>query len=188
MRDEACRTSRCGRFHPKGLHCGLELRRIERLCRWGRKAELLFQNEKLDDAEAALQKALDLNPNYPYGLYLRGQFRLREGEVPGALILLRKAADLYDAGARDILGHLYMVIFDCEMKLNHPVAARAAAELSLRADASNAELVKGIDTVFGPNNPNLPAAAKEKHAYRALPATAPAAKTISASTGVSGGM
>jgi tetratricopeptide (TPR) repeat protein len=141
---------------------------------WGRKAELLFQNEKFDDAEAALQKALDLNPSYPYGLYLRGQFRLREGEVPGALILLRKAADLYDASARDILGHLYMVIFDCEMKLNHPVAARAAAELSLRADASNAELVKGIDTVFGPSNPNLPAAAKKKHTYHALPAHAPA--------------
>ena len=35
---------------------------------WGRKAEMLYANEKVDEAESALQKALDLNPNYPYGL------------------------------------------------------------------------------------------------------------------------
>jgi tetratricopeptide (TPR) repeat protein len=153
---------------------------------WGRKAELLYQNDKPDEAEAALQKALDLNPNYPYGLFLRGQFRLREGELPGALILLRKAADLYDPAARDILGHLYMVIFDSEMKLNHPVAARAAADLSLRADPSNAELAKGIETVFGPNNPNLPATAKQKHTYRSLPASAPAERRAAWDRALSG--
>lgn len=139
---------------------------------WGRKAELLDRNEKLEEAEAALQKALDLNPNYPYGLYLRGQFRLREGEIPGALLLFRKAADLYDTSAREILSHIYVVIFDCEMKLNHPVAARAAAEMSLRTMA-NPEIAKGVDTVFGPENPNLPAAAKQKYVYKSLPAGAP---------------
>ncbi|MCS7047051.1 MAG: tetratricopeptide repeat protein, partial [Gemmataceae bacterium] len=58
---------------------------------WGRKAELLFNNDKQEEAEAALQKALELNPNYPYGLFLRGQFRLYEGELPGALLLFRRA-------------------------------------------------------------------------------------------------
>lgn len=139
---------------------------------WGRKAELLDRNEKAEEAEAALQKALDLNPNYPYGLFLRGQFRLREGELPGALLLFRKAADLYDPSAREILGHIYVVIFDCEMKLNHPIAARAAAEMSLKIKP-DAEIAKGVDTVFGANNPNLPASAKQKYVYQTLPAHAP---------------
>jgi tetratricopeptide (TPR) repeat protein len=141
---------------------------------WGRKAELLAHNEKIEEAEAALQKALEINPHYPFGLFLRGQFRLREGELPGALILYRKAAELYDPTARELLAHVHMVIFDCEMKLNHPVAARAAAELSLRADPGQAELAKGIDTVFGAGNPNLPESAKRKYAYKSLPAGAPA--------------
>ncbi len=140
---------------------------------WGRKAELLAHNEKIEEAETALQKALEINPNYPFGLFLRGQFRLREGELPGALILFRKAAELYDPTARALLAHVNMVIFDCEMKLNHPVAARAAAELSLRADPGQAELAKGIDTVFGPGNPNLPESAKRKYVYKSLAATAP---------------
>src|SRR5262245_14724378 len=140
---------------------------------WGRKAEMLDRNEKLDEAEAALQKALDLNPNYPYGLFLRGQFRLREGEIPGALLLFRKAADLYDPSVREILGHIYVVIFDCEMKLNHPIAARAAAEMSLRIKPDG-EIARGVDTVFGDKNPNLPASAKNKYAYQSLSTGAPA--------------
>src|ERR1700758_1224991 len=39
---------------------------------WGRKAQLLFENERFDDAEKALDKALELNPGYPFGHYLRG--------------------------------------------------------------------------------------------------------------------
>src|SRR4051812_7286193 len=56
----------------------------------GRKAQLLYQNGRADEAEAALQKALELNPKYAFGHYLRARFRLYEGEVPGALMLLRK--------------------------------------------------------------------------------------------------
>src|SRR5262249_44964327 len=32
---------------------------------WGRKAQLLYQSNRVDEAEAALQKAFDLNPRYP---------------------------------------------------------------------------------------------------------------------------
>jgi len=42
---------------------------------WGRKAQLLYQNDKVDDAENALQKALEINPNYAFGHLLRGMFR-----------------------------------------------------------------------------------------------------------------
>ena len=32
---------------------------------WGRKAQLLYQNEKVEEAENALQKALEINPRLP---------------------------------------------------------------------------------------------------------------------------
>ena len=51
---------------------------------WGRKAQLLYQNNKVDEAEAALQKAFEANPSYPFGHLLRGLFRQEEGEINGA--------------------------------------------------------------------------------------------------------
>src|SRR5258708_25216058 len=62
---------------------------------WGKLAELLARNGKLEEAEAALGQAFTLNPNYPYGNLLRAQFRLMEGELIGGLLLLRKAAEHY---------------------------------------------------------------------------------------------
>src|SRR5947199_9119049 len=46
---------------------------------WGRKAELLFQQGRTDEGEEVLQKAFDLNPNYPWGLALRAPLRAAEG-------------------------------------------------------------------------------------------------------------
>src|SRR5262245_33390884 len=74
---------------------------------YGRKAQLLYQNNRGEDAEATLQKAFDINPNYPFGHLLRGLFRQEEGEVPGALLLFRKASELYDPEAHDYLGRIY---------------------------------------------------------------------------------
>src|SRR3989442_9000654 len=106
---------------------------------WGRKAQLLYQLDKPDEAETALQKALDLNPNYPFGHYLRGRFRHFEGEIPGALLLFRKAADLYDPEARATLAQIYASIAECELKLNRPVAAHAALQIALRNDPGQQE-------------------------------------------------
>jgi Tfp pilus assembly protein PilF len=141
---------------------------------WGRKALLLFQNEKPAEAEQALDKAFALFPNYPFGFFLKARFRLFEGEVAGALMLLRKAAELYDPNAKDILAQIYIEIFDCEMKLNHPIAARAAAEMAARFNPANESLRQGIHTVFGDENPNLPASARRSYTFKALPASASA--------------
>jgi tetratricopeptide (TPR) repeat protein len=132
---------------------------------WGRKAELLYNAGRTEEAEAALQKAFDINPTYPFGFLLRGSFRRAEGEIPGALLLFRKAAEHYDPEAKDLLAQIYTLIFDCEMKLNHPVAARAAAQLALRFNPSAEDLRQGVDSVFGPKNPNLIAAAKQEYKY-----------------------
>src|SRR5205807_6777184 len=58
---------------------------------WGRQAQLLAINGKIEEAEQALQKAFELNPNYAFGFMLRGTFRQQEGEQIGALMLFRKA-------------------------------------------------------------------------------------------------
>src|SRR5689334_20565071 len=54
---------------------------------WGQKAKLLYNLGKTEEAEAALQKAFSINPNYPFGLLLQASLRYGEGEIPGALLL-----------------------------------------------------------------------------------------------------
>ena len=60
--------------------------------------------------------------------FLRGQFRENEGELIGALLLYRKAAEAYDPEAHDALAKVYLKIYQHETLLNRPVAARAALE------------------------------------------------------------
>jgi tetratricopeptide (TPR) repeat protein len=140
---------------------------------WGRKAQLLYENNRVDDAEKALDHAFELNPNYPFGFYLRGRFRHAEGELPGALLLFRKAVDRYDPEARDVLGHLHALIADCELKLNHAVAARVALQRATRLDPANESYLQGMDQLFGDDS-RLPLPARREYAYLGLPADAPA--------------
>jgi tetratricopeptide (TPR) repeat protein len=145
----------------------------------GRKAELLLQNEKPEEAEQALERAFEINPNYAFGHFLKARFRLYEGEIAGALILLRKAADLYSPEAHEILAMIEVEIFDCEMKLNHPIAAHAAAELALKHNPSDENLRKGVTDVFGPDNRNLPRVAWQRYEYKPLADTASAERKAS---------
>lgn len=131
---------------------------------WGRMAELLYTNGKVEEAEAALQKAFDLNPNYAFGYLLRGNFRYNEGELPGALLLLRKAAAAYDPEAHDSLAHVHALIFDCEMRLNRPVAARAALAIALHCQPAAEDLRRTFDAAFGPQS-NLPQTARREYVF-----------------------
>ena len=140
----------------------------------GRKALLLFQNEKPEEAEKALEEAFRLNSNYAFGYFLKARFRLYEGELPGALILLRKAAELYSPEAHDILAMVQVEIFECEMKLNHPLAAHAAAEQALKHNPADQNLRDGVGKVFGPTNPNLPRAVWQQYDFKPLAASASA--------------
>jgi tetratricopeptide (TPR) repeat protein len=137
------------------------------------KAQLLYEQERPEDADAALEKALSLNPNYPLAHYLRGRFRHAEGEFPGALLLYRKAADLYPPTAAPVLSEIYTAIADGELKLNHPVAARAALELAIRFDPQAPELREGMENVFGKES-RFPPAARRAYTYLGTPAGAPA--------------
>jgi tetratricopeptide (TPR) repeat protein len=132
---------------------------------WGRKAQLLYQNGKVEDAEEAIQKAFDIAPQYPFGYLLRGTFRYQEGEIPGALLLFHKAAEYYDPEAHDLIAQVYGMIADCEMRLNRPVAARAALRIVLKSQPSDAETREQFDAVFGDQG-RLPAAARKDYTFR----------------------
>jgi tetratricopeptide (TPR) repeat protein len=138
---------------------------------YGRKAQLLYQNDRADEAEATLQKALDINPNYPFGYLLRGMFRQNEGEIDGALLLFRKAAQLYDPEAHNILGQLYAMIADSELKRSNFVAARAAIQIARRCQPASEELRESFQALFGEKS-QLPLCARREYAFRTAPTPA----------------
>jgi tetratricopeptide (TPR) repeat protein len=136
---------------------------------WGQKAKLLYANGKAEEAEEALQHAFALNPNYPYGLLLQALFRFHEGELGGALLLARRAAEAYDPDAHDYLAQIYALVFECEMKSNRPVAAHAALRLAARYRPGDEEARAGLDAVFGKDS-RLPEAARRDYALLSPPA------------------
>ncbi|MGH7169458.1 MAG: tetratricopeptide repeat protein, partial [Gemmataceae bacterium] len=132
---------------------------------WGQKARLLASQGKIEDAEKTLQKAFDLNPNYPAGLLLRASIRFQEGEIPGALLLARRAAEAYDPKAGIYLSEVYFIIFECEMRMNRPLAARVALRLVTRFAPAEEEVRKSFDGLFGPEG-RLPVAARREYSFR----------------------
>ncbi len=139
---------------------------------WGQKAKLLYANGKAEEAEEALQRAFALNPNYPYGLLLQALFRFHEGEFGGALLLARRAAEAYDPDAHDYLAQIYALVFECEMKMNRPVAARAALRLAVRYQPGDEDAAAGLEAVFGKDS-RLPEAARRDYALLSPPAGGP---------------
>jgi tetratricopeptide (TPR) repeat protein len=138
---------------------------------FGQKSELLYKLGRVEEAEAALEKAFAINPNYPYGLLLKALFRFHEGEVTGALLLARRAAEVYDPQAHDFLAQIYGVVFECEMALNRPVAAREALRRAVQYVPAEEQLRQRFDAVFGDQS-RLPLAARRD--YRAVGPAPPA--------------
>lgn len=139
---------------------------------WGYYAQFLYNHGKTEDAENALSEALNRNPNFGMAHFLRGQFRENEGEAIGALLLYRKAAEAYDPEAHDALAHVYLKVYQHEMMLNRPVAARAALERAVHFLPGDAEVRQQLDGEFGEDGP-LPLAARKPYKFR------PTAKPIS---------
>lgn len=136
---------------------------------WGQYARLLHAHNRVEDAESALDKAFAINPNYPFGLLLKAVFRLEEGERGGALLLLRKAADAYDPKAHGPLSEVYQLIFDCEQRLNNPVAARVALRLAVHFAPDAEEYRQVLDEVFGPQS-RMPECARREYTFLTPPA------------------
>jgi tetratricopeptide (TPR) repeat protein len=143
---------------------------------WGYYAHILFREGKMEEAEQKLQKAFDLNPNFPMGHLLRGLFRQSEGEVIGALLLYRKAAEAYPPEAHDQLAQVYEMIARDELILNRLVACRAALERACQAAPYDQELRGWFEAMFDDNS-RTPECVKKKYTFR--PTVRPVAVTDS---------
>ncbi len=132
---------------------------------WGYYAHILFREEKMEEAEAKLQKAFDLDPNFPMGHLLRGLFRQSEGEVIGALLLYRKAAEAYPPEAHDQLAQVYEMIARNELILNRPLACRVALERAVHFSPGDPELRGQYDSMFGPDA-RMPECVKKQYTFR----------------------
>jgi tetratricopeptide (TPR) repeat protein len=144
---------------------------------WGRQAQLLSLNGRVEDAEKAVDKAFALNPNYAFGYMLRGMFRQQEGEILGALLLFRKAADAYAPDASEPLAYIHELIADIELRLNRPVAARAALKRASHLTPGNADLRQAFESLFGANS-RLPEAARKDYAFIATTGPAEERKQV----------
>ncbi len=132
---------------------------------WGYYAQLLYMEGQVEKAEEVLEKAFALQPNFPMGLLLKGVFRQSEGEIIGALLLFRKAADAYDPQAHSQLAQVYEMIARNEIVLNRVVAARAALERAAHMNPADQELREQFQALFGDDS-RLPNCARKKYAFR----------------------
>jgi tetratricopeptide (TPR) repeat protein len=139
---------------------------------WGYYAQFLYNAGQREQADEAVSQALKLNPNFGMAHFLRGQFRENEGEMIGALLLYRKAAEAYDPEAHDALTNVHLKIYQFETLLNRPVAARMALERAMHFQPAEPDIRTQFEHEFG-NDSQLPEAARKKYSFR------PTAKPIS---------
>ena len=140
---------------------------------WGYYAHILFAEGKTEQAEEAIRKAYSIQPDFAMGHLLRGFFRQSEGEIIGALLLFRKAADAYSPEATDQLAQVHELIARLELMLNRPVASRAALERVIKFMPQDGEARKQFDGLFGPES-RMPEAARKKYLFRPSAAPIPA--------------
>ena len=127
----------------------------------GRFAELLILNGRIEEAEAELEKAFQLQANYPLGFYLKACLRLEEGEMEGALILLRKSSQAYHPEARDNLARVYQMIAEAEMGRNRSLASLAALRTAARFAPDNQQINELLTSITKPES-KLPQTIKEQ--------------------------
>jgi tetratricopeptide (TPR) repeat protein len=132
---------------------------------WGYYAQFLYNAGQREQADEAVSEALKLNPDFGMAHFLRAQFRENEGELIGALLLYRKAAEGYDPEAHDSLTNVYVKIYQLETMLNRPVAARAALERVVHYQPADPELRAQFEAEFGDES-TLPLVARKKYAFR----------------------
>lgn len=126
-----------------------------------RKAMMLDAAGRREDAEKALDDALSKSANFGPAHFMRARWRHQEGEFPGAAILARKAADGYAIEAKEHLADVHAFLFEIEMQLNRPLAARAALRMAMRLAPQEASLKEAFDGTFGENG-RLPACLRKE--------------------------
>jgi tetratricopeptide (TPR) repeat protein len=132
---------------------------------WGQKAQVLLAVGQTAEAEKTIDRALEINPNYPFGLLLQARLRSDEGSFTGALILARRAAEAYHPEALDYLAQVYALIYQLEMQRHRPVAAHAALRILVRCEPGDQELRQALEVQFGSQS-HLPDCARREYTFQ----------------------
>ncbi len=138
---------------------------------WVHKAEVLLELDRREEAEQALDRALEINPDLAPAYYLRGTLRMQEGEYPGALHLFRQAARLTTPSNRAFMHRVYYDIYRCELLNRRLYAALGASEIALRYDPTDTDLREHVHSAFSPGNARYPKSACELPSYLPPPQT-----------------
>lgn len=132
---------------------------------WSYMAQFLAAHGRVEEADAALEKAFAIDPNHAFALKLRGLIREQEGEHVGALMLYRRAVNAYHPSAKEELADLYDRIAENELIQNHPIAGRAAMKQAVRLIPGEEMFRQRLSVLF--DNPGrLPRTARKEFQTR----------------------
>lgn len=134
----------------------------------GYQAELLYQQGKKEDAEAVLQKAMKLDPNFARGHWLLGSMRMETQDVTTALKHFRLASELLHPNANEFLSQVLVRVAELEMELVHPIASRVAMERATLVSPNSQELRQAFEASFNEDS-KLPKAAGQAYTLREPP-------------------
>ena len=95
--------------------------------------------------------------------FLRGQFRENEGELIGALLLFRKAAEAYDPEAHDPLDQRLPQDLPARDDAQPPGAARAALERAVHFQPGDPDIRAQFEGEFGDGRPAARRGPQEVH-------------------------
>jgi tetratricopeptide (TPR) repeat protein len=137
----------------------------DRPAMWLYYARFLLQTEQTGPAEAAIDQALQRDPNLGMGYHVRGLLREAEGELRGALMLQHKAADRLPAEARDQLFEVYGAIIRLGLNLRQFLTTRYALERALQLRPALPELHQLHEKIFGSQS-QLPQAVRRDYRLR----------------------
>lgn len=132
---------------------------------WLYYAEFLTHSGQWDQADAALDQALQRDPKLGMAFYIRGQLRQQEGEIQGALMLYHKAAELIAPEAKDQLLNVYAKIADLSHQCCQFLATIYALDRALQLRPDLPELHRYRDDLLGPNS-RLPPTARQRPTLR----------------------
>ena len=131
----------------------------------GRQAQLLAAHGKIEEADQALNRAFAVNPDYPFreSCCARSSARPR-GNSSAHYCCCVERPIMYSRDAHDQLSFVYELICELELKLNRPVAARAALKRAVLFSPDKSDFQQAMDALFGAKS-RFPAAACKDYTF-----------------------
>ena len=151
------------------------VRMLEQLCQqhdkspavWCYLADLLMMQGKFDEAEKAIEEALQRDAKFAKALMLKASLLHEKDQFEQALHIYRQAADACDPDARELMADIHVGIAQLETIRNHPFAAKAAIDVAHRCEPSNQQTQEFINRYYGLES-QYPAIVRKNHVFKKM--------------------